>query len=277
MKLIQRILVAAAGALAITTPTLAAGDAYEPKEHTWAFEGPFGTFDRAAVRRGFQVYQNVCAACHGLRLLSIRNLGEKNGPFRVMPDPEHEGETIEFTNPNDNPYLRAIAAEYIISDGPDEFGDMFERPGRPSDRFPSPYANEQMARSANGGAYPPDFSVLVKARSGGPEYIYSLLLGYDYEDPHAEDTPAGQYYNPYFPGGYLAMPPQLVDGLVSYEGDVEATKEQMAHDVVAFMTWAAEPKMEERKQLGLMVMFYLFIFAILMWFAYRAVWSNVEH
>ncbi|WP_019961197.1 cytochrome c1 [Woodsholea maritima] len=278
MTIVKRLLVAAVGALALAAPALAAGgDQHHPEEHTWSFEGPFGTFDRAAVRRGFQVYQNVCAACHSMKLLSIRNLGEKNGPFRVMPDPEHEGEVIEYTNPNDNPYLRAIAANYIIVDGPDSAGEMFERTGRPSDRFPSPFANEQQARASNGGAYPPDFSVIVKARHQGPEYIRSLLLGYGHEVPHDVHVAPGQYYNPYFPGGKLAMPPQLREGIVDYEGDIEATPEQMAHDVVAFLSWASDPKMEERKQLGLMVMIYLFIFAILMWFAYRAVWANVEH
>ncbi|XBQ15095.1 MAG: cytochrome c1 [Oceanicaulis sp.] len=268
MKNIHRLLLAVAGAAAIAAPVAwAAGEYKKPREHTWEFEGPFGTFDRASMQRGFQIYQQVCSACHGLAQLDFRHLGSEGGPFYME----------EYPNPNDNPMVRAIAAEYMVEDGPDEWGDMFERPGRPSDDFPYPYENVQQGRAANGGAYPPDLSVITKARKGGPEYIYSLLLGYDYEVPADVEVRPGNYYNPYFPGGLLAMPPQLYPDLVVFEDGTEATPEQMAHDVVQFLTWAAEPHMEARKRMGLMVMIYLLILAGLLYASYRQVWSRVKH
>lgn len=268
MKTIQRLLTVAVGALALATPAaMGAGEQYEPAEHTWSWEGPFGSYDRGELQRGFLVYQQVCSACHGLEQLHIRNLGEQGGPFY----------TEEYPNPNDNPIVRAIAAEYFIEDGPDEYGDMFERAGRPADRFPSPYANDAQAAASNGGAIPPDFSVIVKARHHGPEYIRSLMLGYDYEVPEDVTVAPGQYYNPYMSGGLIAMPPQLQDGLVEYADGTEATKEQMAHDVVTFLTWASEPHMEVHKKMGLMVMIYLLALAGLLYAAYRQVWSNVKH
>jgi ubiquinol-cytochrome c reductase cytochrome c1 subunit len=269
MKMIQRLLAAAVGALALTTPAAlaAAGETHHPEEHDFSFEGPFGMFDRQQLQRGFLVYQQVCSACHSMNQLHIRNLGEEGGPFY----------SAEFPNPNDNPVVRAIAAEYIVEDGPDEYGDMFERAGRPADKFPNPFANPQQAAASNGGAIPPDFSVIVKARHGGPEYIRSLMLGYDYEVPEDVHPRPGQYYNPYFPGGLLAMPPQLQDGLVEYADGTEATKEQMATDVAAFLAWASEPHMEVRKKMGLMVMIYLLVLAGLLYAAYRQVWSTVKH
>ena len=268
MKMIQRLLAAAAGALALATPAALAAEAgHHPADYDFSFEGPFGTFDRAQLQRGFLVYQQVCSACHSMNQLHIRNLGEEGGPFY----------SEEYPNPNDNPVVRAIAADYIVEDGPDEYGDMFERPGRPADRFPNPYANPQMAAAANGGAVPPDFSVIVKARHGGAEYIRSLMLGYDYEVPEDVRIGPGQYYNPYMSGGVIAMPPQLQDGLVEYADGTEATKEQMATDVAAFLAWASEPHMEVRKKMGLMVMIYLLVLAGLLYAAYRQVWSNVKH
>jgi len=268
MKIIQRLLVAAVGVLALAVPTAwAAGEYYKPNKHVWSWEGPFGTYDRGELQRGFLVYQQVCSACHGMEQLHLRNLGERGGPFYLA----------EYPNANDNPIVRAIAAEYIVEDGPDEFGDMFERPGRPSDRFPYPYANQAQGRAANGGAYPPDFSVIVKARKQGPEYIRSLLLGYDYEPPDDLEVRPGNYYNPYFPGGLLAMAPQLQDDLIEYPDGAPATREQMAHDVVTFLAWASEPHMEARKRMGLMVMIYLLALAGLLYAAYRQVWSNVKH
>ncbi|MEO1040101.1 MAG: cytochrome c1 [Pseudomonadota bacterium] len=267
MKTMMRLLTAAMLAAAASTGAMAAGDYKSPEPHTWSFEGPFGQFDRNAVQRGFQVYQEVCAACHGLQHLSIRHLGEEGGPFH----------SDDFPNPNDNPIIQAIAAEYIVMDGPDEFGDMFERPGRPADGFPYPYENQQQGRAANGGAYPPDLSVIVKARKGGPEYIRSLMLGYDYEVPTDLDVRPGNYYNPYKSGQIIAMPPQLQDDLIEYADGTPATKEQMAHDITAFLAWAAEPHMEARKRMGLMVMIYLLILAGLLWASYRQIWSRVSH
>ena len=267
MKLIQRLLIACAGAMALAAPASAAGEYYTPKPHTWQFEGPFGTYDRAAMQRGFQVYQEVCAACHGMRQLAFRHLGGEGGPFYME----------DFPNPNDNPVVRAIAAQYVITDGPNEFGDMFDRPGRPTDRFPDPYANPQQAAASNGGAIPPDLSVIIKARKQGPEYVRSLLLGYDYETPDDIDIRPGQYYNPYMSGKIIAMAPQLQDDLVEYADGTAATKEQMAHDLVSFLAWASEPHMEVRKRMGLMVMIYLLILSGLLYAAYRQVWSNIKH
>lgn len=269
MKTIHRLLIAAAGVMALGAPAaLAAGEYKKPEEHTWAFEGPFGTFDQQTLQRGFHVYQQVCASCHGLNYLSIRHLGMEGGPFYDE----------EFPNPNDNPVIRAIAADMMpIEDGPDEYGDMFERERRPSDPFPSPFANQQMARAANGGAYPPDLSVMVKARHYGAEYIRSLLLGYDQEPPEDLEVRPGNYYNPYMPGQVIAMPPQLYEGIVEYEDGTEATPEQMAHDISAFLAWTAEPHMDARKRMGLMVMIYLLVLCGLLYWSYRQIWSKVEH
>ena len=269
MKPIHRLLAAAAGALALGAPAAqAAGEYKTPEEHDWAFEGPFGTFDQAALQRGFQVYNQVCSACHGLEYLSIRHLGMEGGPFYME----------EYPNPNDNPALQSIAAEMRpIEDGPDDYGDMYERDRRVTDPFPAPYENEQMARSANGGAYPPDLSVIVKARKGGTEYIRSLLLGYGEEPPEDLEVRPGNYYNPYMSGQVIAMPPQLYEGIVEYADGTEATPEQMAHDVSAFLTWTSEPHMEARKRMGLMVMIYLLVLCGLLYWSYRQIWSKVEH
>lgn len=269
MKSIHRLLAAAFAVVALTAPSAlaAAGDQKKPEEHEWSFEGPFGTFDQASLQRGFHVYEQVCSACHGMRQLDFRHLGSEGGPFYMD----------EYPSPNNNPVVRAIAANATVEDGPDEYGDMFERPGRPSDDLPRPYANEQQARASNGGAYPPDLSVIIKARYGGAEYIRSLLLGYDEEAPEDLDLRPGQYYNPYMAGQVIAMPPQLWPDLVEYEDGTEATPEQMAHDVTAFLVWASEPHMEARKRMGLMVMIYLLILSGLLYAAYRQVWRNVKH
>lgn len=289
MKTLIRNLAVLAGALigaaflTAAPATAAPGEAHEPEPHDWSWEGIFGTFDRQELQRGFQVYQEVCSACHALEQMSFRNLGEGDGPFTCFPDPNasheddgHHAEPLCYDNPNDNPVVRQIASAYIITDGPDDFGDMFERAGVPADRFPSVYANEQQARAANGGAYPPDLSLIVKARSGGAEYVRSLLLGY-HEAPEGVTVRPGLYYNEYFPGGLIAMPPQLSEGMVTYADGTEATPEQMAHDVTAFLAWASDPHRVDRNRMGLMVLIYLFIFAVLLWFAYKQVWSRVEH
>ena len=277
MKIIQSLLACAVGVAALTAPAaMAAEKAKHPADYEFSFEGPFGQFDSQQLRRGYHVYSQVCSACHGMRQLDFRHLGMEGGPFHEF-DVDGDGEPETFDNPNDNPAVRAIAAQYMVEDGPDEYGDMFERPGRPSDDFPYPFANEQQARAANGGAYPPDLSVITKARHGGAEYIRSLLLGYDYETPVDVELRPGQYYNPYMSGGVIAMPPQLFEGLVEYEDGTEATPEQMATDVAAFLAWAGEPHMEARKRMGLMVMIYLLVLAGLIYAAYRQVWRNVKH
>jgi len=251
----------AAGAVAA-----APGGGKEPKDHDWSFEGPFGVFDRAAMQRGYQVYRQVCSACHSMDFMYFRMLGQEGGPFY---DPENP-------NPNDNPVVRALSAEFQIQDGPDEFGDMFMREGRPADRFPAPYANDNMARAANGGAYPPDLSVITKARGGGADYIASLMTGYQ-DPPEGEEGRPGLYYNPYFEGGWIAMPPQLYEGMVVYDDGTEATPEQMAYDVTTFLAWASEPHMETRKRMGVGVIGFLILLTVLTFFAYKEVWRDVEH
>ncbi|WP_109259686.1 cytochrome c1 [Hyphobacterium indicum] len=274
----KRFIATLAALAALATPALAApGETHAPQEYTWSWEGPFGTFDDRQLQRGFQVYQEVCASCHSMDLLSFRNLGQPGGPFEFLPDPEHEGELITFANPNDNPVVMDIASRYTYTEIDLETGEEMERQGIPADRFPNPYANDAQAAASNGGAAPPDFSVIVKARPGGAEYIRSLLLGYDYEVPEDVTLLPGQHYNPYFPGGVLAMGPQLFDGAVSYADDTPQTAEQYAADVAAFLAWASEPHMEQRKRMGLGVMIFLLIFAVLMWLAYRQVWANVKH
>lgn len=273
---------AAALALVAGSPALAAGGAEHPKNIAYSFDGPFGTFDQAQLQRGFKVYREVCSACHGIDLLSFRNLGDKGGPFY---DPR-------YPNANDNPYVKAIAAEYQINDIDSETGDVIQRPGTSADRFPSPYPNEAAARGGNGGALPPDLSVIAKARAGGPAYVASLLSGY-VNPPAGLAVPAGQYYNPYMAGdvssawtgdpkhvpagGFIAMPPQLAPGKVTFDDGTPSTIEQQAKDVSAFLMWAAEPKLEERKQMGFAVMIYLLLFAGLLYASYRRVWRNESH
>ncbi len=302
-KHLRSIVVIAALAVVPGAALAAGGKAEHPKHVHWHFAGPFGQFDKEAVQRGFQVYKTVCASCHGLELVSYRNLGQKGGPFHLDECPAGIPDTVDCSNPNDNPVVKAIAAEYQVEDGPDDSGDMFRRPALPSDRLPNPYPNEQIARLANNGALPPDLSLITKARHGGANYIYSLLVGYE-DAPDTVNVAVGQYYNPYFPGdmapnikeeflgedgypvegvkvplgGVLAMAPPLSDGMVDYEyDDVPETVDQYAKDVTEFLAWAAEPKMEARKALGVMSMAYLLILCGLIYWSYRAVWSDQKH
>ena len=223
----------------------------------WSFKGITGKFDRASLQRGYQVYNEVCASCHSMRLLSYRNLGEEGGP--------------EFTESE----VKNIAASFEVTDGPDSQGEMFTRPGRPSDRFVSVYPNVEAATAANGGAYPPDMSVLVKARGGGVDYIYSLLQGY--EDPPAGVTlDDGVYYNKYMYGNKIKMSNQLSDGLVEYSDGTTASVEQMSKDVTTFLMWSAEPHLESRHQMGFKAIVYLIILTILVYFSMKRIWSRIE-
>lgn len=275
------IALAALGLAFIAGPALSAPHPYEPKDVQWSFEGPFGKFDAAQVQRGYKVYREVCAACHAMDLMTFRNLGQKHGPFY---DPE-------YANPNDNPYVKSLAKDIQANDIDSETGDVIQRPSTPADKFPSPYPNEAAARGSNGGALPPDLSVITKAREGGPAYIYSLLVGYQ-APPAGLKVGPGQYYNPYMAGdltaywtgaghaprgGFIAMPPPLAAGLVTFDDGKPSTVDQQAKDVTAFLTWASEPKQTERKQFGLGAMIYLLIFTIVLWFSYRRVWRNVGH
>ena len=226
-------------------------------KNKWSFEGIFGTFDRASLRRGYQVYNEVCSTCHSINLLSYRNLSEKGGP--------------EFSLEN----TKNIAASFEVIDGPNSEGEMFTRTGRLSDKFIKPYPNVQAAKSANGGAYPPDMSVLVKARGGGANYIYSILLGYE-DPPEGFNLDEGVYYNKYMPGNNIKMPNVLSDGLLDYEDGTEATVQQMAKDVSTFLTWVSEPSLEARHKIGFKVILYLIILALLVYLSMKKLWLRVE-
>ena len=223
----------------------------------WSFKGLFGKFDRGALQRGYQVYTEVCASCHSMKYLSYRNLAEKGGP--------------EFTEQQ----AKAIAASFDVTDGPNSDGEMFTRPGKLSDKFVMPYENVKAAQAANGGAYPPDMSVLVKARGGGVDYIYSLLQGY--EDPPVGITlDEGVHYNKYMYGNKIKMSNPLSDGLIEYSDGTNATVEQMSKDVTTFLMWTAEPHLETRHQMGFKAILYLIILTILVYFSMKRIWSRVE-
>jgi ubiquinol-cytochrome c reductase cytochrome b/c1 subunit len=232
----------------------AAVEAHAPMSG-WPQAGAFGTFDRAALQRGYQVYKQVCSNCHSMKLLSYRNLADLGF-----------GETE----------VKAIAAGYQVSDGPNDAGDMFMRAGRPSDPFVSPFANDQAARAANNGALPPDLSLMVKARHGGEDYVYSLLTGFGQSPQRGEKVADGMYYNPYFPGHQIAMPAPLQADSVTYADGTKATVDQEARDVVQYLSWAAEPKMEIRKQTGVRVILFLAIFAGVMYLLKREIWKKLH-
>ena len=235
------------GALADTT-------AKQPLQLVWPFEGIFGTFDRQAAQRGAQVYFEVCSACHSNHNLYYRNLKD-----------------IGFSEAE----IKQLAQKYTVKDGPNAEGEMFDRPALPSDRFVSPYPNEEAARAANNGAYPVDLSLIIKARHDGPNYVFSLLSGYQ-EAPADIKLMPGLYYNPYFEGGQIAMPPPLTQGQVTFSDDTPATVEQMAKDVVVFLQWAAEPEMEHRKSMGLKFMIFLLVFTVFFYMAKKKIWKNLS-
>ena len=223
----------------------------------WSFKGFFGKFDRASLQRGYQVYTEVCAACHSMKYLSYRNLSEPGGP--------------EFSKEQ----AKIIASQFEVTDGPNSDGEMFTRAARLSDNFVGPYENMQAATAANGGAYPPDMSVLVKARKGGADYIYSLLLGYE-EPPEGIVLDDGVYYNKYMAGNKIKMSNPLSDGIVEYLDGTPATEDQMAKDVTSFLAWAAEPHLEARHKIGFRALIYLLIMTILVYFSMKKLWSRIE-
>jgi cytochrome c1 len=251
-----------------------AAEAEQPPRNKWSFAGPFGVYDRAQLQRGLKVYREVCSVCHGLSYISFRNLAEPGGP--------------EFTRAQ----AAAIAAEYKIQDGPNDQGEMFERPGRPADKFPTPWKNEPEARTRYNGAVPPDLSVMAKARTyergfpwfvfdiftqfqeQGVDYLVALLKGYENE-PQGFTLPPGTQYNKYFPGHAIAMPKPLEDGRVEYSDGTPATLDSYSKDVAAFLMWTAEPHMEARKRIGFQVMLFLLVFAGLLYFVKKKVWSGV--
>ena len=223
----------------------------------WSFKSFTGKFDRSSLQRGYQVYKEVCASCHSMRLLSYRNLGEAGGP--------------EFTVNE----VKNIAASFEVTDGPDDQGEMFTRAGRPSDRFVSPYPNIQAATAANGGAYPPDMSVLVKSRKGGANYIYSVLMGYE-EPPKDFKLDDGVYYNEYMDGNKIKMSNPLSEDIIEYSDGTKASIDQMAKDVPTFLTWAGEPHLEARHKLGFKVIIFLIILSVLVYFSMKRIWSRID-
>ncbi len=273
----------AAAALLLAAPAFAAGEAEHPHNVDYSFEGPFGKFDQRQLQRGYKVYREVCSGCHSLNLVSFRNLGQRGGPFYDE----------KYANPNDNPYVKQIASEFEVPDIDGETGDAIMRPATSADRFPNPYPNEAAARAGNGGALPPDLSVITKARHGGAEYVASLLNGYPETPPAGLTVPDGQYYNPYMAGdlttywsgdpkevphgGFIAMPPQLQPDRVTFDDGTASTIEQQAQDVGAFLAWATDPKLEERHATGFAVILYLIGFAALTYLSYRRIWRNVAH
>ena len=248
------------GALSVAavSTTVASADEAEHGLHlpqySWPHDGVFDSYDHASIRRGHQVYQQVCAACHSLNQICYRNLVD-----------------VAYTEQE----VKTMAEEIEITDGPDDTGEMFERPGKLSDRLPSPYANEEGARYANNGAYPPDLSLITKARHDGINYVFALLLGYR-DAPAGIEIRDGLYYNPYFPGGAIAMPKMLVDGGVEYDDGTIATETQMAKDVTTFLAWAAEPEHDDRKLMGAKWMFAMALLTVTAVYQKRYIWSQLK-
>lgn len=280
--MLRALTAAAAVAVVAIGAAFAAGEAEHPHDYAYSFDSPVGGYDMAQVQRGFQVYNQVCAACHAMDHLAYRHLGEEGGPFAVynvrdhetgepalhVGKPEHGGTFVDVV---DNPYVRSIAESHQITDIDPNSGQLTDRPGRISDHFRRPFPNEIAARASNGGAYPPDLSVITSARHGGADYIRSLLSGYDGQ------INGTLHHNPYFAGGWIAMPPPLVEGAVPYSDGTATTVEQYATDVAAFLQWAADPHMEERKRTGFVVLAFLIALAGLMYLAYKGVWRGESH
>jgi cytochrome c1 len=266
------LLAAAVGAAALPAR---AQEADAPPLQAWSFAGPFGQFDPEQLQRGFKIYREVCSTCHSLKLLSFRNLADPGGP--------------NFTEAQ----AAAIAATFQVTDGPNDQGQMFQRPGKISDYFPPPFANDQAARAALGGGLPPDMSTLAKARGydrgfpwfifdaftqyqeGGPDYIHAILNGYT-DPPAGFALPPGTHYNKYFPGHAIAMPKPISDGQVKFTDGTPETVDQYGRDVAAFLMWASEPKLDERKRLGFQVMIFLIVLSGLLYFTKKKLWHEVE-
>jgi ubiquinol-cytochrome c reductase cytochrome b/c1 subunit len=265
-----------AGGLFLSSAQSARAEDDTPPKQKWSFSGPLGTYDRGSLQRGLKIYKEVCSNCHSLNYIAFRNLADPGGPGYSEAQ------------------VAALASEYKIKDGPNDQGEMFERPGRPADYFPAPFPNEQAARAANGGGLPPDLSLITKARSyergfpffiidfftqfqeQGPNYVSAILQGFEDKPPAGVTIPDGSYYNKYFPGHAIKMPKPLSDGQVTFDDGSPTTVAQYAHDVTTFLMWAAEPKMEARKQLGLQVFVVLIIFAFLMYFTKKKVWADAH-
>jgi ubiquinol-cytochrome c reductase cytochrome c1 subunit len=238
----------------LSSPVWGASGDVALKTRDWSFSGPFGTFDKAAMQRGFQVYNEVCAGCHSLKLIAFRNFADLG---------YNEAE------------IKALAAQYEVRDGPNDDGEMFVRPAIPADRIPAPYANDNAARAGNNGALPPDLSLIAKARPNGPNYLYSLLSSYD-DAPDGKEVPDGMYYNAAYPGNLIAMPQPLYGDDVEYSDGAATSIEAVSADLTQFLMWAAEPKMEVRKRIGVAAVFFLSIFVIFSYIAKRRIWADVH-
>jgi ubiquinol-cytochrome c reductase cytochrome c1 subunit len=254
--MIRHTLAAAVLGGLMLTPAIAraADENQQLPRQQWSFDGVFGTYDRASAQRGFQVYKEVCSVCHPVKHLHIRDLAD-----------------IGYNEDE----VKAIAAGYQVTDGPNDEGQMYQRPGRPSDPIPEPFPNDQAARAANNGALPPDQSLIVKARAGGPDYVYGILTGYK-EPPAGFKMLEGMNYNEFFAGHQIAMPPPLSDNAVTFADGTPATVPQMAHDVVTFLTWAAEPNLDDRHRTGLKVTLFLVVAAGVFYAAKRKIWAPIH-
>ena len=233
---------------------VSAGEKAELIKQNWPFDGFFGRFDQSSIQRGFQVYREVCAGCHGIKYIAYRDLAN-----------------VGFTTDE----IKSIASEYEIIDGPNDEGEMFDRLAKPSDKFVGPYLNDKEARVANNGAYPPDLSLITKARAGGADYLYNLLNGYK-DPPENLEISDGMYFNTIYPGNQIAMPMPIVDEIVEYEDETPATQDQIIRDVTSFLVWTAEPELEERKVLGIRVLIFLIIITLMLLAVKRKVWKDVE-
>jgi len=280
----SRLVASAVAALGLMTaaPALAEGGAAHPRSGGFSFDGPFGVYDQGQLQRGYKVYHEVCAACHSMNLMHYRNLGDRHGPFW----------NPKYPNPNDNPVVKALAKEIQVPDIDSETGEPIQRDATPADKFRAPYPNATAAAAGNGGAAPPDLSVMAKARHGGADYIYSLLSGYRTPPAGLQIRP-GQHYNPYMQGdltpfwtgdpdhvpegGFIAMPPPLQNGQVTYDDGSPQTVDQYAKDVAAFIAWASDPKQVQRKQSGVGTLIFLLLFAGLTYMSYRRIWKGVAH
>lgn len=269
--MLRKVTLLAAALLLVGGPALANSGVEKPMAVDFSFEGPFGRFDQAQLQRGYKVYREVCAACHGMSMVAFRNLGDPGGPFF---DPKYSAATGKTSN--DNPVVKALAADTQVPDIDGETGDAIMRPATPADYFPSPFPNVIAAKASNGGIAPPDLSLMAKAREGGPEYIASLLQGFG-PPAHGVTLAPGQHYNKYFPGGVIGMAPPLAPDKVSFDDGAKSTVRQQAEDVAAFLMWGAEPHMEARKQMGFSVMIFLILFSGLLYASYRRVWRGESH
>jgi ubiquinol-cytochrome c reductase cytochrome c1 subunit len=285
-KLLAQSLVALAGLFALASGPAFAETTQAPlKEPGWSFSGPFGMYDQGQLQRGFKVYTEVCSQCHSLNLIQFHNLGDPGGPFY----------NAKYPNPNENPVVKAVAAGWArqVPDIDADTGDAIHRPATTADVPTPPFPNEAAARASNGGALPPDMSLLAAAREGGPNYIYSLVAyGYKPTPAGITNPPPGKYYNEIYPGdlsstwagkgdvppgGFIGMPPPLTKCKVTFDDGSPCDVDHEARDVAAFLTWASDPHMEQRKQTGAAVLIYLLVFSGLLYGSYRVIWRNVAH